>query len=278
MRRSWALGPLLLSSHPVPGLAVTAVTAVLAAAVGLDLRRIIVLTLVMAADQLAVGWSNDAIDAERDRISGRTDKPIASGRIARRSVAIAAVVAGVCAFAGAFVLGPVAGAWHAVFLISALAYNAGLKRTLLSVIPYMVSFGLLAVLVAASADPVRIAAPFAIGAGALLGVAAHFANVLPDLDDDERTGVRGLPHRLGARRTGVVAFAALLAAAALVVGGAPILGTAIALVVVGLLAAVGVVLVVRRSFGRILFVLILVSALALVVGLSFAGSAISTPA
>ncbi|MEJ1231435.1 MAG: hypothetical protein WDM88_13540 [Galbitalea sp.] len=31
--------------------------------------------------------------------------------------------------------------------------------------------------------------------GGLLGAAGHFANTLPDLDDDATTGVRGLPHR-----------------------------------------------------------------------------------
>jgi 4-hydroxybenzoate polyprenyltransferase len=269
---------LLLASHPVPGAAVTVVTAVLAAAVGLDLRRIAVLVLVMAADQLAVGWSNDAIDADRDRVAARADKPIATGRIERRTVALAAVVSGAAALAGAFVLGVPAGGWHAVFFLSALAYNAGLKRTVFSVVPYLLSFGLLPVLVAASAEPARTAAPWAMGAGALLGVAAHFANVLPDLDDDERTGVRGLPHRLGARATGVLAFVALLAAAALVATGAPSLETAAALIAVEVLSVLGVLLVLRRRFGRILFVLILVSAVALVVGLSFAGSSISTTA
>lgn len=52
-------------------------------------------------------------------------------------------------------------------------------------------------------------------AGALLGSGAHFANVLPDLDADARTGVRGLPQRLGA--TGARASAALLLAAGSVV-------------------------------------------------------------
>src|SRR3712207_7375206 len=33
-----------------------------------------------------------------------------------------------------------------------------------------------------------------------LGVGAHLLNVLPDLEDDAATGVRGLPHVLGPRR------------------------------------------------------------------------------
>ncbi|MGH3680824.1 MAG: UbiA family prenyltransferase, partial [Natronosporangium sp.] len=51
---------------------------------------------------------------------------------------------------------------------------------------------------------------------------AHFANVLPDLADDAATGVRGLPHRLGAIGSALAATGLLLAAtAALVVGGLP---------------------------------------------------------
>src|SRR4051794_41632835 len=53
-------------------------------------------------------------------------------------------------------------------------------------------------------------------AGALLGVGAHLVNVLPDLAEDEATGVHGLPHRIGARRLPAVATA-VLAAGSLVV-------------------------------------------------------------
>jgi hypothetical protein len=51
-------------------------------------------------------------------------------------------------------------------------------------------------------------------AAALLGTGAHFANVLPDLDDDITSGVRGLPQRLG--RRGSMASAAALALASCV--------------------------------------------------------------
>ena len=42
------------------------------------------------ASQLAVGWVNDWLDADRDRAVGRTDKPVATGAIDRRTVGIAA--------------------------------------------------------------------------------------------------------------------------------------------------------------------------------------------
>jgi len=55
----------------------------------------------------------------------------------------------------------------------------------------------------------------------LLGAGAHFANVLPDLADDAATGVRGLPHQIGAAGSQAAAAVLLLAATlALVLGPA----------------------------------------------------------
>ena len=108
---------------------------------------------------------------------------------------------------------------HAVFLGSAWAYNLGAKGTVLSVVPYIVSFGILPLVVTLSLSQPALASPWAMAAGALLGIAAHFANVLPDLEDDAATGIRGLPHRLGPRAVGLTIAGALAAASlALVLG------------------------------------------------------------
>ena len=103
---------------------------------------------------------------------------------------------------------------HLVFLLGAWSYNAGLKGTPISVLPYLVSFGILPTVVTLSAAQPAVAPWWAMAAGALLGAGAHFANVLPDLDDDARTGIRGLPHRLGRVPALIVTWLALLAAAA----------------------------------------------------------------
>ena len=65
-------------------------------------------------------------------------------------------------------------------------------------------------------------------------------NVLPDLDDDAATGVRGLPHRLGARWSAALAAMVLVGATVAIVVGAPVSGLAAgaALVLVGGLAVV----------------------------------------
>jgi 4-hydroxybenzoate polyprenyltransferase len=56
-------------------------------------------------------------------------------------------------------------------------------------------------------------------AAATLGVGAHFVNALPDLDDDVRHGVRGLPQRIGARGSRWAAGALLVVATAAVAVG-----------------------------------------------------------
>ena len=68
-------------------------------------------------------------------------------------------------------------------------------------------------------------------------------NALPDLEDDLATGVRGLPHRIGARWTGPLATAVLVAASLLICVAASLTGhwaTWVGLLVVAGLAVVAV--------------------------------------
>src|SRR5205814_5449346 len=83
--------------------------------------------------------------------------------------------------------------------------------------PYLVSFGVLPAFVVLG----KPATPpwWMIVAAALLGGGAHFVNVLPDLADDARTGVRGLPQRLGWTGSWLLGGALLLAATAVLVFG-----------------------------------------------------------
>ncbi|MCY7412133.1 MAG: UbiA family prenyltransferase, partial [Salinibacterium sp.] len=207
---------LLRASHAGPSFAVSAVSATLAVGVGLEWWRCGLVAFAMLAGQFSVGISNDWIDADRDRAVGRTDKPIASGEVSAtlaRNVAVLLVVVGL---ALTIPLGWAATAVHAAFIGAGWAYNAGVKNTALSVVPYL-SFGLLPLFVTTALPFPALAAPWAIGAGAALGVAAHFANVLPDIDDDHATGVRGLPHRLGLKVSGLVIATSLVLASFLVV-------------------------------------------------------------
>ena len=191
---------LLKASHPAPAFAVTALTALLAIAAGHDLRSGLLVTAAVATGQLSIGWSNDLIDAARDRKVGRPDKPIARGEISvglvQRAVAVALFLCVVLSLA----CGLAAAAVHLVLGVgSGWAYNLYFKRTLWSALPYAVAFGTLpAVVTLALPDP-EWPAPWTFLAGALLGVGAHLLNALPDLADDASTGVHALPHRLGER-------------------------------------------------------------------------------
>ena len=124
-------------------------------------------------------------------------------------------------------------------------------------------------------------------AGALLGVAAHFANVLPDLADDRRTGVSGLPHRLGARASGTIPFV-LLALVSVLLGlellGESDTGTVLSVmyssaiavgVLLGLAIAVsGIVLARMRRPTRALMRLIMLGALVNVATLFATGASL----
>jgi 4-hydroxybenzoate polyprenyltransferase len=254
---------LALSTHPGPGAAVTVITILLAIAAGLDPWRVIMLGVVMALDQASVGLSNDWIDADRDRAVGRTDKPVARGDLSPAAARTAAFITAALAVIASIPLGWAAVLAQLLFLASAWAYNAALKNTPLSVVPYLVGFGALPSIVTLAAPDPAFAAWWATTAGALLGAGAHFANVLPDLDDDAATGVRGLPHRLGRVASLVVTWVALLAAGTFLAFGIG-LGQPVAvagLAVAAVIAATGLVLGLRRTPTRVLFRLVILAAL-----------------
>jgi len=274
LRRTSALAR---STHPGPGIAVTTVAVLLGVAVGLEPWRVAVLGVAMLLDQASVGLSNDWIDAERDRAVGRADKPVARGEIPVDVVRATAWLAAGAALLLTLPLGPAATAVHAVALGSAWSYNAALKNSPASVLPYVLSFGLLPAIASLARPVPALPVWWAVAAGALLGVAAHFANVLPDLDDDRETGIRGLPHRLGLRVSIIITWVALvLAAGAIAVGstGSPIslVGFAVSLAI----GVTGLLLALRRGVGRWLFRLVITAALIDVAMLVLAGSRLLT--
>jgi 4-hydroxybenzoate polyprenyltransferase len=198
---------LLNACHPGPTVAVTALATALATAADAHPGRV---ALAFLSGQLSVGWSNDWVDADRDRAVARPDKPVVQGLSVATVRAAALLAAGACVPLS-LALGWRAGLAHLVAVVSAWAYNLRLKATVVSWLPFALSFGVVPSIVTL----VRHAWPpwWATTAGARLGVAAHAANVLPDLAQDRLTGVRGLPQRLGARGAAWLAGSCLVAAA-----------------------------------------------------------------
>ena len=213
------LKALLGACHPAPVVAVTTIATVLAVVVGAGPMTVFLVALAFLTGQLSIGWSNDWIDALRDAAVGRQDKPVATGAVTADQVRTAAFVAAVVTVPASLALGTLAGICQLAVVVAGWAYNTGLKATAWSWAPYAVAFGLLPAVVVLALPGAPWPPVWMMIAGALLGVGAHLLNVLPDLEDDRSTGIRGLPHRLGRTVAGVLAAIVLLVASALVVIG-----------------------------------------------------------
>lgn len=210
---------LVAATHAGPALAVTVVATLLAVAAGVPAPRVVLLCLAVLAGQASIGWSNDWLDADRDRAVSRSDKPVVRGVVTPSALRACALAAAALAVVLSLLLGPAPGILLLVLVASGWAYNAGLKRTPASLVPYCTGFGALPAGVVAAAPGTPAAPWWLVGAGAALGGAAHFANVAPDVADDLATGVRGLPHRLGVVPSAISCALLLFGASLLLVLG-----------------------------------------------------------
>ena len=238
------IGTIVRSSHPVPTFAVTTLSLLLAIAFGVPLDHTILIVIAVFFNQIAIGLSNDVIDVARDRRAGRTDKPLVTGAMSLSTAWVVVVGSSILSLALSVLVNPWVAVWQAVFLFSGFAYNAGLKATVLSALPYATGFAALPILVSLGTQPPSWPAWWVIFVGASLGVSAHFANVLPDGDSDRAEGIRGLPQRLPAMVTvtALVAITTISAAILIWQGGASAIWvtipSAIAAVAVSVAAAV----------------------------------------
>ncbi|MFD3696114.1 UbiA family prenyltransferase [Streptomyces sp. NPDC058646] len=207
--------------HPLPAAAVTGFAAALAVAAGRGLPGAALTAGAVAAGQLSVGWCNDRADLRRDLTTGRRDKPLVAGTASPAAVTRAAALALLLCVPLSLASGLLAGAVHLVAVTAAWAYNLRLKSTAVSWLPYAVAFGLLPAFVTLGLPGAPWPPPWLTAAAALIGTGAHFANVLPDIEDDLATGVTGLPQRLGARRSAALAGLLVLGSTAVLVAGPP---------------------------------------------------------
>ncbi|MGW0749655.1 UbiA family prenyltransferase [Streptomyces sp. NPDC002587] len=249
--RTAAVG-LLAACHPLPAAAVTLFAAVLAAAAGRSLPGAAAAVGAVAAGQLSVGWSNDRADLRRDLAAGRWDKPLVAGTVRPAAVTRAAVLALLVCVPLSLAGGPLAGGVHLAGVAAAWGYNLKLKGTAASWLPYALAFGLLPAFLTLGLPGAPWPPPWLTAAAALLGAGAHFANVLPDIADDLATGVVGLPQRLGARTSAVVAGLLVLASAAALAVGPPGRVSAYGWALLGATTAT-VFLAARRPAGRLPF-------------------------
>lgn len=254
------------AAHLGPTLAVTTIAAVLTASAGATGPVVALVGAAVLFGQLTIGWANDLHDVGDDVAAGRRDKPLATGEVTSRLVRRAVTVAAVACVITSAGLGWLPATVHLVGVVgSGLAYDLLLKPTRWSWLPFAVAFGLLPAVATLAADG-RWPPGWLMAGGALLGVAAHLANSLPDLASDEDRGVRGLPHRLGASGSRALAVGLLVATTALLVltpgqPGSRLSGYAVAVLAVSAVLAVAALVVPWPQSSRAPFVIVAVLAL-----------------
>lgn len=261
---------LLRAAHREPVAGVTLIATALAAGAGRGALMTAVCGAAVLSGQLFVGWSNDLVDAGLDAAQQRADKPVASGQVSRRAVMFAAGSALVICLPLSLWAGLGSALAHFAAIAAASGYNLVLKRTPLSVVAYAFAFAMLPPFVTLGPPITHAPAAWAVGAGALAGAAAHFTQVLPDIERDLQAGVRGLPQILGARVSVLCAALLLVAAAALVAVGALSLPVLLAFAVTAGLMLITVAGV-RRGRLEMGFRLTLISALLVVGALVLSG-------
>ena len=254
---------LLKSTHPIPSFAVTSFTVLLAIGYGMPLEKIVLVGLGILFQQFSVGLSNDWLDYERDRIVGRNDKPTVRFEVSATLVRNASLVSAVITLAVATSLGWVVLLTMVAMLVVGWSYNLGLKSNALSALPYAVGFGIVPVFVTLSLATPQLPLWWVMLAAGSLGVAAHFANALPDLMDDRETGVRALPHILGQRISALAISGAAALASLLVVTQSTSLNLVVAWMGFGLtlgLVITSSVLALRPKPPRVIFHLLIAAA------------------
>ncbi len=163
----------------------------------------------MCFGQATIGLINEIFDVDIDRLT-KPWRALPAGLIA---VQTATWLAGLSALFG-LILASFISVQSAVLLglgiMLGVGYNARLKRTRLSWLPYAIAYPSLPVWIWVSLDRsiqdvwviYLIASP--------LAVAVHMVNQLRDYDEDQNAGIRGMVHYLGKPRARQLCFALIL--------------------------------------------------------------------
>ena len=207
---------LLKASHFIPSLIVSSIAFVFGVHYWWE-GPAYVIAFTVFTGQLVVGWSNDLYDFADDQKHQRMNKPLVSGVITEKYLRSWLIFMVPFSFL-ANILGPLGfkgGLLYWLGIGFGVAYNFYFKFTFLSPLPFAFAFAILPSCIAISKE-VTPSLWMWLG-GALLGCAAHFINVLKDLEQDRQSEIRGLPQILGKKASIAIAVVLSVIAAALVV-------------------------------------------------------------
>lgn len=206
-----------------------------------DPLRYALLLATMLGGQIAIGALNEYCDRDLDA-AGNVAKPIPAGLVSPRA-ALGITAGGLIVMLAA---GALLGALPLLLAVigtgMGLIYDLWLKPTPWSGLPYLIALPLLPIWVWVSLDRMDPRLLLLYPIGALMVIAIHLAQSLPDTESDDAAGAQGLAARLGHRHAlwGSWGSAALtsveVAIAGAVLGTRPAAAIAAAAAVLGLLA------------------------------------------
>ena len=194
---------ILRACHIGPTSAVTLISFLLASSLWWE-GPALVIAFGIFLGQLLVGFTNDLYDYQDDLKHNRTDKPLVSGKITTAQLTRAIkIVTPLAILVNLF--GPLGVNGGLIYLLGVglgISYNFYFKFTLLSPLPYALAFAALVAAIVVATD--RTPPPWLLISAACLGVAAHFANVIKDINEDLKSEIIGLPQKLGKKASRVI--------------------------------------------------------------------------
>jgi 4-hydroxybenzoate polyprenyltransferase len=192
----------------------------------------------------SIGAMNDLLDQERDK--GRAEKPLVGGNVSPQEARVMVVIAATAGFAAASALSSMSVAIAVAGATLGYLYNAGIKRTPISFLPFALGVALIPAFAWSAAG---VPLPAAIATLCLIalpgGSALALQNALADRELDKSVGTNGAVVRLGRQRTiGLIALLQGLSYVLLLVS-APPTSSPVLLAIGWLLLTVGVSLSTR---------------------------------
>ena len=206
----------LAASHFGPTVLITSISYVIALKLWWE-GPAYVIAFTVFLGQLLIGWSNDLYDYEDDLKHQRTNKPLVVGTITfaqlRKTTFIFLPFTVV-----ANLFGPLGLKGGLVYLLGVgcgIAYNFYFKFSRFSPLPYAIACAALPASIYFAVD--RTPPVWILAAGSLLGVAFHFLNVIKDMQQDQKSEIKGLPQRSGNKASVITAVILLIAAALFII-------------------------------------------------------------
>ena len=234
-RRFLDATPLLLvrAAHPRQAVATALLLSVAAALADRPTRDLGLVLVTVLVGQALLGWHNDLVDRRRDARHGRTDKPVADGRLDPGTAWFAVACAVLLVIPLSLSNGITAGLLYLVSVAIGVLGNYTLRTGLLSWVPWAAAFALYPAFLSfggwgnhgGGSAPQPAMTVLAV----LLGIGVHLLTALWGLVADHEDGWTYLPLRLGMRIGAARLLALTTTYLALVAAGMIITGTLVGL-------------------------------------------------